>query len=107
MSSLRTRLFIILVTATSLIWLFAIGWISVETKHEVEKVLDSRLEGGLFLGSVGNDDATCGLLFGVDPLDHDAVVKRTEFHAILLGFCDYCWIDSRNERVLAAPHVDL
>jgi two-component system sensor histidine kinase QseC len=43
-SSLRTRLFIILVTATSLIWLFAIGWISVETKREVENVLDSRLE---------------------------------------------------------------
>jgi two-component system sensor histidine kinase QseC len=44
MSSLRTRLFIILVAATSLIWLFAIGWIYVDTKHEVENVLDSRLE---------------------------------------------------------------
>jgi two-component system, OmpR family, sensor histidine kinase QseC len=44
MSSLRTRLFIILVAATSLIWLFAIGWISVGTKHEVENVLDKRLE---------------------------------------------------------------
>ena len=44
MRSLRTRLFIILVTATSLICLFAIGWISIETKHEVENVLDSRLE---------------------------------------------------------------
>jgi len=44
MSSLRTRLFVILVAATSLIWLFAIGWISVRTKHEVENVLDSRLE---------------------------------------------------------------
>src|SRR6516165_4516449 len=41
--------------------------------------------GGLFLGRVGNDDAACGLLFGVDPLDHDAIVKWTEFHAILLG----------------------
>src|SRR6201991_869280 len=46
--------------------------------------------GGLFLGSVGNDDAACSLLFGVDTLDHDAVVKRTEFHAVLLSFCrDY------------------
>ena len=44
MSSLRTRLFIILVAATSLIWLFAIGWISIGTKHEVENVLDKRLE---------------------------------------------------------------
>jgi len=24
-------------------------------------------------------------------LNHDAVVERTEFHAILLGFCDYFW----------------
>src|SRR5215468_8239019 len=40
--------------------------------------------GGLFLGRVGNDDAASGLLFSVDALDHDAVVKRTEFHAVLL-----------------------
>src|SRR5262249_12144693 len=46
--------------------------------------------GGLFLGSVGNDDAACSLLFGVDALDHDAVVKRTEFHAVLLRYCN-CW----------------
>src|SRR5437868_6222779 len=41
---------------------------------------------GFFLGSVRNDDAAGGLLFGVDALDHDAVVKRTEFHAVLLSF---------------------
>src|SRR5258708_4823699 len=41
---------------------------------------------GLFLGTVGNDDAAGSLLFGVDALDHDAVVKRTEFHAVLLSF---------------------
>src|SRR6202165_4932640 len=44
---------------------------------------------GFFLRAVRNDDAASGLLFGVDTLDHNAVVKRTEFHAILLGFCDY------------------
>src|SRR6266850_2203549 len=59
---------------------------------------------GLFLGTVRNDDAASGLLFGVDTLDHDAVVERTEFHAILLGFLDYFWIGSRNERVLATLH---
>src|SRR5205807_3739226 len=37
--------------------------------------------------------------------DHDAIVERTEFHAVLLGFCDYFWIGSRNERVLAAVHI--
>src|SRR5215468_967644 len=35
---------------------------------------------GLFLGGIGNDDPACRLLFCVDALDHDAVVKRTEFH---------------------------
>lgn len=44
MISLRTRLFLILVTATGLIWLFAIGWIYVGTRHEVEGVLDARLQ---------------------------------------------------------------
>src|ERR1700733_1140555 len=41
---------------------------------------------GLFLGAVRNDDAASCLLFGVDTLDHNAVVKRTEFHAVLLSF---------------------
>src|SRR4051812_40654877 len=35
----------------------------------------------LFLGSVRNDDATLGLAFLLDALDHDSVVKRTELHA--------------------------
>src|ERR1700682_2668561 len=33
----------------------------------------------LFLGAVGNDDAALGLFFGVDTLDHDAVMQRTKF----------------------------
>src|SRR6516164_3017815 len=45
--------------------------------------------GGLFLGRVGNDDAASGLLLSFDALDHDAVVKRTEFHAVLPDFCEY------------------
>ena len=43
-TSLRTRLFLILVAATGMIWLFAIGWIYVGTKQEVESVLDARLQ---------------------------------------------------------------
>src|SRR6266852_1409059 len=62
---------------------------------------------GLFLGSVRNDDAACAFVFGIDAFDHDAVVERTEFHATLLGFCDYFWIGSRNGRVLAALHISL
>src|SRR6201996_3871468 len=45
---------------------------------------------GLFLGTVRNDDAASCLLFGVDALDHNAVVKRTEFHAVLLSLWK-CW----------------
>src|SRR6516164_9201827 len=39
---------------------------------------------GLFLRSVGNDDAAGGLFLGVHALDDDAVVKRTKLHAVLL-----------------------
>jgi hypothetical protein len=35
----------------------------------------------LFLGCVGDDDATGGLFFGVQTPDHDPVVQRTELHA--------------------------
>src|SRR6185369_2981088 len=34
----------------------------------------------LFLGRVRNDDATLGLAFFLDALDHDTVVERTELH---------------------------
>src|SRR5215469_1056017 len=44
--------------------------------------------GGLFLGGIWNDDTALGLFFGINAFDHDAIVERTEFHAILLGFCD-------------------
>ena len=36
--------FLILVAATGMIWLFAIGWIYVGTRQEVESVLDARLQ---------------------------------------------------------------
>src|ERR1700704_6380257 len=62
---------------------------------------------GLFLGTVRNDDAPSCLFFSVDAFDHDAVVERTEFHGILLGFYDYFWLGSRNERVLTAVHIGL
>lgn len=43
MSSIRTRLFIILIAATGLIWLSATAWIYVDTKRQLEHVLDTRL----------------------------------------------------------------
>src|SRR5271155_390663 len=85
----------------------AVADLEVDRDQLAALVAAARADGGnfalrgFFLGGVGNDDAACGLLFGVDALDHDAVVERTEFHAILLGFFDYFWIGSRNERVPA------
>src|SRR5579862_3440881 len=38
---------------------------------------------GLFLGGVRNDDASGALCLGFDTLDHDTIVKRTEFHEVL------------------------
>jgi two-component system, OmpR family, sensor histidine kinase QseC len=44
MNSLRKRLFIMLAVATSLIWLGAAAWIYLQTKKEIEHVLDARLQ---------------------------------------------------------------
>ena len=44
MNSLKGRLFLILVAATSLIWLAATCWIYVGATREVESVLDARLQ---------------------------------------------------------------
>lgn len=44
LNSLRGRLFLILVAATGLIWLCATAWIFLQTRSEVEHVLDTRLQ---------------------------------------------------------------
>ncbi|MBA8878997.1 ATP-binding protein [Phyllobacterium myrsinacearum] len=44
MMSLRKRLFVILVAATSLIWLCAVVWIYIGSRSELEHVLDTRLQ---------------------------------------------------------------
>src|ERR1700704_5115172 len=49
---------------------------------------DDLAFGGLLLGGVRNDDAACGLVFGIDALDHDAVVKRTKLHTYSPDCCD-------------------
>jgi two-component system sensor histidine kinase QseC len=52
-SSIRTRLFIILVAATGLIWLFATAWIYLDTRRQLEHVLDTRLmESARMVGSL-------------------------------------------------------
>lgn len=44
MSSLRKRLFLILVAATVFIWLSAVAWIYVGTQAHLEHMLDARLQ---------------------------------------------------------------
>lgn len=44
MSSLRKRLFVILVTATGIIWACAVAWTYFNSRAELEKVLDTRLQ---------------------------------------------------------------
>lgn len=57
MSSLRTRLFLILVATTGVIWLAAAAWIYLGTKAELERVLDTRLqEAARMVASLARDD---------------------------------------------------
>ncbi|MEE7446671.1 two-component sensor histidine kinase [Methylobacterium radiotolerans] len=44
MSALRTRLFVVLLVATGLIWLSAVLWIYVSSKREVEHFVDTQLQ---------------------------------------------------------------
>lgn len=44
MTSLRIRLFAILLAATGVVWLSAVAWIQYSTRHEVGQVLDRRLQ---------------------------------------------------------------
>src|ERR1700732_2192719 len=69
MTSLRTRLFAILVATTGLIWLCAAAWIYGQTKNEVERVLDTRLrEAARMVQSlVTNSDGTASHHAPADP----------------------------------------
>src|ERR1700704_1996989 len=94
----------------------AVADLEVDRDQLASFVAATRADGGdfalrrLFLGTVRNDDAASGLLFGVDALDHNAVVKRTEFHAVLLSFCKCCrilvlWQSGLASASTAAAHL--
>jgi hypothetical protein len=64
----------------------AIASLHVE-RHELAALIASTRPGGddlsflrLLLRGIWNDDATLGLLFGIDTADHDAVVQGAKFH---------------------------
>lgn len=44
MRSIRTRLFVVLIITTGLVWLSAVAWIYFSTQAQVERVLDARLQ---------------------------------------------------------------
>lgn len=68
MSSLRGRLFLILVVTTSLIWLAATGWIYLGTKNELERVLDTRLqEAARMVASLVHDDTSAQAAIAAAP----------------------------------------
>src|SRR2546423_4007205 len=48
---------------------------------------DDLALGGFLLRGIGNDDPACALFFGVDALNHDAVVKRTKLHKYSPNCC--------------------
>jgi two-component system sensor histidine kinase QseC len=51
--SIRTRLFVILVAATTVIWLVAAAWIYLDTRRQLQHVLDTRLmEAARMVGSL-------------------------------------------------------
>src|SRR6185437_10287042 len=76
----------------------AVAGLHVE-RHELAILIPGAWTNGddlafhrLFLGRVRNDDAALGLAFFLDSLDHDAVVKRTELHAVASIFS---WLPTR------------
>ncbi|WP_298427616.1 sensor histidine kinase N-terminal domain-containing protein [Rhodoblastus sp.] len=66
MTSLRNRLFFVLITATCLIWLCAIFWVYLGSKAEFERAFDSRLrESAKMVASLVSSNA----LLAADSID--------------------------------------
>ena len=56
MTSIRWRLFAMLLLATGVIWLSAVVWLQHSTRAQIERVLDSRLaEAGHMVSSLLSD----------------------------------------------------
>ena len=64
----------------------AVARLDVERGHLAIVGADARTDGDdfaflrLFLGGVGNDDATSRFFFGLDTADEHSVVQRTKLH---------------------------
>src|SRR5262249_8991751 len=54
---------------------------------------DDLTLGGFFLGGVGDDDATCRLILGIDALNDDAVVERTKLHGVSYAMGNEDWME--------------
>ena len=70
MMSLRMRLFAILALVTALVWGGSVVWVELQTRNEVQRVLDSRLmESARMVSSLMRPD-------GVSPIGNDAGPKQ-------------------------------
>src|SRR3982074_323210 len=73
----------------------AVTLLDVERNERAHLIAGARADGDdlafhrLFLGGVRNDDATLGLAFFLDALDHDTVVKRTELDGSSSNFLSF------------------
>ncbi|MBB5719197.1 two-component system sensor histidine kinase QseC [Stakelama sediminis] len=57
MTSLRMRLFLLIVAATALVWSAAAVWTTISTRNEIEHVLDNRLrEAAHMVASLGSSE---------------------------------------------------
>ena len=57
MTSLRLRLFLLIVAATALVWSLAAAWTALSARDNVERVLDARLrEAAVMVASLGYAD---------------------------------------------------
>lgn len=94
MTSLRLRLFLILIGATSLIWLAAVSWIYISSQRELEHVLDTRLQEAARM--------VASLAEGFDRSPSDDTDSKT-FNPILSGYERQlsCQIWSLDGRLIA------
>ncbi len=77
MTSMRGRLFLVLVAATGLIWASASAWIFFQTRTEVEHVLDTRLqEAARMVSSLASANSSVTVGDGLPPANAGTTYDR-------------------------------
>ncbi|WP_370281882.1 ATP-binding protein [Pseudooceanicola sp.] len=79
MTSIRTRLFVILLLATGAIWFSAVWWIQHSTRVQVERVLDARLAEAAQMVSSLLSDGRVELASAAEAVDAPANLTRPKY----------------------------